>query len=132
MYKRQAYYIAVQRTGAPFHTFVVLIIAAGLAYISLVPVLDWKSLQSKTHYYVTNKRVILLSNKNLYALCRAGLNMKCIETDAGLHILFGASITKSARSWRRYTVVPDPQSAPGFVFYGIDVGKDRLKDILSL
>ena len=127
-----AYIAAAQRTSAPFHVFVVLIIFVALAYIAIVPILDWKSLLNKTHYYVTNKRVILLSGKNLYALCRTGLNMKCVEADGGVHILFGSGVTRPAHSWRRYTVAPDPQSDPGFVFYGVSVGKDRLKEILSL
>ena len=127
-----AYLIAVQRTGAPFHIFVVLIIAVALAYIAIVPIQDWKRLQKKTHYYVTSKRVILMSGKNLYALNRTGLIMKCVEADGGIHVLFGACVTRPARSWRRYTVIPDPQSDPGFVFYCVSEGKDRLKEILSL
>lgn len=127
-----AYIIAARQTGAPFHVFVVLIIVVALAYIAIVPIQDWKSLQNKTYYYVTNKRVILMSGKNLYALSRTGLITKCVEADSGIHVLFGSGTTRPARSWRRYTVVPDPQSDPGFVFYGVAEGKDRLKEILSL
>ena len=127
-----AYAVAARHTGAPFHVFVVLIVAVALAYIAIVPILDWRNLQNKTHYYVTNKRIILMSGKTLYALNRTGLNMKCIEADDSIHVLFGSGITRPAHSWRRYTVAPDPQSDPGFVFYGVSVGKDRLKEILSL
>lgn len=131
------YAVAASHVGAPFYILVELAIFVALAYISIIPIQDWKNIQKKAHYYVTNKRVILAVGKSLYALNRSGINTKCIPAEGdSVHISFGSCADKAGRTYRRYTVMPeiddDDPSKNGFVFYGVHVGKDRLKDLLSV
>ena len=127
------YAIVAQNKGVAFNYIVELILVIAAVYISITPILDWKKLQKKTCYYVTNKRIILMSGSNLYALNRAGINMKWVPADDdSVHILFGACQNKPSGTWRRYAIAPDPQDFAGFVFYGVQVEKDRLKELLSV
>lgn len=131
------YAVAAQNVGASFNILVVLAFVVVFGYSAVIPFTDHKSLQKKVFYYVTNKRVILMSGKDIYALNRAGINTKVVEGDCdSVHILFGSCVKKTGRQFRRYTVLPevdgsDP-SKNGFVFYGVSVGKDRLKNLLSV
>lgn len=131
------YAVLASNAGAPFHLVVVLVLFVALAYISIIPIQDRNNIHKKVHYYVTNKRVILAVGKSLYALNRNGINTKCIPSDCDcVHISFGSCADKAGRTYRRYTVMPeiddDDPSKNGFVFYGVKVGKDRLKDLLSV
>lgn len=131
------YAFLAARVDAPFNPLVVIVIFIALAYISIIPFQDWKNIQKKVCYYVTNKRVILSTGKNLYALSRSGINVKCLPAEGDcVHILFGSCVNKAGQSYRRYAVMPevddDDPSKSGFVFYCVNADKEKLKDFLSV
>ena len=131
------YTVLASSLGAPFYPLVVLVLFIALGYFSIIPFQDRKTIQKKGHYYVTNKRVILAVGRNLYALNRSGINTQYIPAEGdSAHILFGSCVSKASRTYRRYAVMPeiddDDPSKNGFVFYGVKVGKDRLKELLSV
>ena len=132
-----SYIAATVLIPTKFHVQVILILLVVFAYAGILPVLDWKNIQKKTRYVVTNKRVILASGKNVFALNRSGIHVECKKTaEGGVHILFGSCTKASTHKYRYRVIVPESDSSDlsknGFVFYNVVEGQDRLKELLSI
>lgn len=132
-----AYIAAAVLIPTKFHAIVIVILLAMFAYGGILPVLDWKNIQKKARYVVTNKRVILSTGKNVFALNRNGIHVECRSSEAGgVHILFGSCTKMNAHKYRYGVIMPETDdsdlSKNGFVFYNVTDGKDKLKKLLSL
>lgn len=132
-----AYIAAAVLIPAKFHVLVIVIFLAMFAYGGILPILDWKNIQKNARYAVTNKRVILSTGKNVFALNRSGIHVECRNgADGGIHILFGSCTKMPAHKYRYGVIMPESDdsdlSRNGFVFYNVTENKDKLKELLSL
>lgn len=127
------YTVFANLAGTEFNALVVLVLVVAFGCIALVPVKDWNTIQKKAYYYVTNKRVILVSGSTVYALNRNGINTKTVHAEEGaVHVLFGSCVDIAAKKYRRFTALPEAgDNDSGFVFYAVQEGKSELENLLS-
>lgn len=128
-----AYIVLLAQSGRSFSFLVELLLLVACGWIAYIPVMDWNDLRRKTSYYVTNKRVILVVGKNVYALNRAGIKVSCEQTKDGVtHILWGASENILPRRYRRLTVIPDTlDENPCLIFYHVNESAAKLQDLTA-
>lgn len=131
------YTVFARLAGTEFNAIVVLVLVVAFGCIALVPVKDWNTIQKKAHYYVTNKRVILVSGSTVYAISRNGINTEIVHAEGdAVHVLFGSCVGIAARKYRRFTALPETDdnnhSKSGFVFYAVREGKSELENLLSV
>lgn len=112
-----------------------LIIVAACVFVAVTPIRDRYEVQKKVSYYVTNKRVILVSGDNFYALNRSGIKVEARKGAGGtINLLFGSCVGMAPHKWRRAASLPEIDdedlSKNGFVFYNIQQDKAYLERLL--
>lgn len=125
-----AAYVALLLINAKSFSFIVeAVFLIACAWIAYMPVVDWNDLRHKTSYYITNKRVILVVGKSVYALNRTGIKVTIKDTPDGVtHILWGAGDNIPPHRYRRLTVIPDAlDENPCLIFYYVRESAENLR-----
>lgn len=131
-----AAYVAVAiNAQVGIHPIVELVIIAACIFVAVTPLRDRYELQKKVSYYVTNKRVILVSGDNFYALNRNGIKVEVRKGAGGtINLLFGSCVKMPPHKWRRAASLPEIDdedlSKNGFVFYNIQQDKSYLERLM--